>query len=47
MMEKGQDDPKFSKEVVVSLGDFSTANQWLVDNLTKQVQHKSLLVEQL
>jgi hypothetical protein len=35
---KYQDDPKFAKEVVDSLGDFSTANQWSVDNLTKQLQ---------
>jgi hypothetical protein len=44
---KDQDDPKFAKEVADSLGDFSTANQWSVDNLTKQLQQKCLLVEQL
>jgi hypothetical protein len=32
-----QDGPKFAKEVVGSLGSFSTTNQWLVDNLTKQL----------
>ena len=44
---KGQDDPEFSKEVEDSLGAFVIANQWSVDNLTKQLQQKSLLVEQL
>ena len=44
---KDQDDPKFAKEVEDSLRDFATANQWSVDNLTKQLQHKFLLVEQL
>jgi hypothetical protein len=34
---KGQDDPEFVKEVAYSLGYFSTANQWSVDNLTKQL----------
>jgi hypothetical protein len=42
-----QDDPKFAKEVANSLGDFATANQWSMDNLTKQMQHNCLLVEQL
>jgi hypothetical protein len=44
---KGQNDPEFAKEVADSLGAFATANQWSVDNLTKQLQQKSLLVEQL
>jgi hypothetical protein len=44
---KGQNDPEFSKEVVDSLGAFTTTNQWLVNNLTKQLQEKYLLVEQL
>jgi hypothetical protein len=44
---KDQDDPKFAKEVVDSLGDFSIANQWSTNNLTKQLQHKFLLVEKL
>jgi ABC-type phosphate transport system auxiliary subunit len=44
---KDQDDPEFSKEVADSLGDFSISNQWSVDNLTKQLQQKSLFVEQL
>jgi hypothetical protein len=44
---KGQKDHEFAKEVADSLGAFTTANQWLVDNLTKQLQQKSLLVEQL
>jgi hypothetical protein len=44
---KDQDDPKLSKEVVDSLGDFSTANHWSMENLTKQLQNKCLLVEQL
>jgi ABC-type phosphate transport system auxiliary subunit len=44
---KGQDDPEFAKEVAYSLGAFSTTNQSSVDNLTKQMQQKSLLVEQL
>jgi hypothetical protein len=45
--EKDQDDPKFEKEVADSLRDFSTANQWSLDNLTEQLQHKCLLVEKL
>ena len=45
--KKYQDGPKFVKEVAGSLGDFSTTNQWLVDNLTKQLQRKCLLVEKL
>jgi hypothetical protein len=44
---KYEDDPKFAKEVADSLGDFTTANQWSVDNLTEQLQHKCLLVEKL
>ena len=44
---KCQDDPEFAKEVADSLGTFSTTNQWLVDNLTKKLQEKTLLVEQL
>ena len=44
---QGQSDFGFSKEVVESLGSFATANQWSVDNLIKQLEQKSLLVEQL
>jgi hypothetical protein len=32
-----QDDPEFVKEVAGSLGAFSTANQWSVDNLAEQL----------
>jgi hypothetical protein len=42
-----QDGPVFAKEVAGSLGAFSTANQWSVDNLTEQLRHKCLLVEHL
>jgi hypothetical protein len=42
-----RDDPEFAKEVAGSLGAFSTANQWSVDNLTEQLRHKCLLVEHL
>jgi hypothetical protein len=41
---KGQNDPEFTKEVADSLGAFATTNQWSVDNLTKQLQQKYLLV---
>jgi len=41
------DDPEFAKELVGSLGDFSSSNQWYVENLTKQMQQKCLLVEHL
>jgi hypothetical protein len=34
---KSQNDLEFAKEVADSLGAFTTANQWLVDNLTKQL----------
>lgn len=44
---QGQSDPEFTKEVVDSLGAFATANQWSVDNLTKQLEQKNLLIEQL
>jgi hypothetical protein len=44
---KGQNDPEFAKEVADSLGDFATSNQWSVDNLTKQLEQKDLLIEQL
>jgi len=42
-----QDGPVFAKRVVGSLGDFATANQWSVDNLTEQLQQKCILVEHL
>ena len=42
-----RDDTEFAKEVVRSLGAFATANQWFVENLAKQLQKKSVLVEQL
>jgi hypothetical protein len=38
---KDQDGPEFAKEVVGSLGDFSTTNQWSVENLTEQLQQNS------
>jgi hypothetical protein len=44
---KDHDGPEFAKEVADSLGYFSPANQWSVDNLTEQMEHKCLLVEQL
>jgi hypothetical protein len=44
---KDDDGPKFAKEVVGSLGDFSTYNQWSMENLTEQLQQKCLSVEQL
>jgi hypothetical protein len=44
---QGQSDPEFAKEVADSLGAFATANQWSVDNLTKQLEQKNLLIEQL
>ena len=34
---KDQDGLEFAKEVVGSLGDFSTSNQWSVDNLIEQM----------
>jgi hypothetical protein len=39
-----RDDTKFTKEVAGSLGTFSTANQWSVENLAEQLQQKNLLV---
>jgi hypothetical protein len=42
-----QDALEFAKEVVGSLGSFSTTNQWSVDNLDEQLRHKCLLVEHL
>jgi hypothetical protein len=45
--ENDRDDTEFTKEVAGSLGDFSTTNQWFVDNLVEQLRHKCLLVEQL
>jgi hypothetical protein len=36
-----RDDLEFMKEVAGSLGDFSTGNQWSVDNLAKQPCNKS------
>jgi hypothetical protein len=36
----GQDDPEFAREVADSLGAFATANQWSVDNLTKQLEQR-------
>jgi hypothetical protein len=44
---KDQYSPEFAKDVAGLLGVFSTANQWSVDNLTEQLQHKCRLVEQL
>jgi hypothetical protein len=44
---KDQDALEFAKEVAGSLGDFSTAYLWSMDNLTEQLQHKCLLVEKL
>jgi hypothetical protein len=34
---KDHDGPELEKEVAGSLGDFSTPNQWSVDNLTEQL----------
>jgi hypothetical protein len=42
-----RDDAKFAKEVIGLLGAFTSTNQWHVDNLAEQLQHKCLLVEQL
>jgi hypothetical protein len=42
-----KNDPEFAKEVADSLGAFTTANQWSVGNISKQLQEKSLLVERL
>jgi len=42
-----RDDPEFPKVVAGSLGAFSIANQWSVDNFTKQPQQKCLLVDHL
>jgi hypothetical protein len=49
MLYDGQnrDDTEFAKEVAGSLGAFATANQWSVENLAEQLQHKSMLVEKL
>ena len=44
---KYHDGPEFAKEVAGSLGTFTTANQWPVDNLTEQLRQKCLLVERL
>jgi ABC-type phosphate transport system auxiliary subunit len=44
---KDHDGLEFAKEVAGLLGAFSTTNQWSVDNLTKQLRNKCLLVEQL
>jgi hypothetical protein len=37
LITKDHDGPNFAKEFAGSLGTFSTANQWSVDNLTKQL----------
>jgi hypothetical protein len=37
---KYHDGPEFAKEVTGSSRDFSTANQWLVDNLIEQLRQK-------
>ena len=42
-----QDALEFAKEVTGSLGAFSTANHWYVDNLVEQLRKKCLLVEHL
>ena len=42
-----RDGPVFAKEVVGSLGSFSTTNQWSVENLTEQLRQKFLLVDHL
>jgi hypothetical protein len=44
---QGQNDPEFEKEVADSLGSFATTNQWSMDNPTKQLEQKNLLIEQL
>jgi ABC-type phosphate transport system auxiliary subunit len=45
--ENDRDDLEFAKEVAGSLGAFSTANQWSVENLAAKIRHKILLVGQL
>jgi hypothetical protein len=45
--ENDEDGPQFAKEVAGSLSDFSTVNQWSVENLIEQMRHKFLLVEHL
>jgi hypothetical protein len=44
---KNRDDTEFAKEITGSLGAFSTANQWSVENLVEQLQQKCLFVEKL
>jgi hypothetical protein len=39
---KDHDGLEFAKEVVGSLGDFRTVNQWSVENLTEQLRQKYL-----
>ena len=43
----GQNDHEFAKEVAESLGAFETSNHWSVDNLTRQLEQKNLLIEKL
>jgi methionine aminopeptidase len=47
MMDRDKMILEFAKGVADSLGAFATANQWSVDNLTKQLQQKSLQLEHL
>jgi len=42
-----KNDLEFAKEFVDSLGEFVTANQWSVGNISKKLKENSLLVEQL
>ena len=42
-----QSDSEFEKEVADWLGAFATAIHWSMDNITKQLEKKSLMVEQL
>jgi hypothetical protein len=41
------DGPEFAKEFAGSLGTFTTANQWSMENLTEQLRQKCLLVGHL
>jgi hypothetical protein len=49
MLYDGQnlEDSEFAKEMAGSLGAFSTANQWSVENLVEQLKQRNLLVGKL
>jgi hypothetical protein len=44
---QNRDDSEFAKEVAGSLGAFSTANQWSIENLVDQLKKRKLLVGKL